>query len=284
MTIYLEYAIIDNIVINSLLLIFVFRTIKQKVPRMRVGMSVVFGTVAAIVMPMLSYVGVLAFAVKMFVGSVMVYIVQSKSFARFIIFYLLFIGYTFAFGGAVYGLLFMFNSTTGGLLYFTYSTSVPIGVLVVAGVVGAKLISMLVKFLNLRQSVSNYLRDVVIYYQNEKFKVTSYLDTGNRLVDPSSQAPVVIISLSLFLKMFPEVSVERIFLNKLSSLGIEDGHYIKFSTVDKGGQMFVFAPQKIEVVESKQRIKAHENVRLGVSMKGFRDAVKYDALLNASFA
>lgn len=285
MTIYLEFAIIDNLVINTLLLWFVFRTIKQTTPRFRVFLSTAFGTASAIVMPLLSYSGVVAFLIKLFIGAAMVFIVQNKSFTRFILFYLLFFGYTFALGGAIYGLLFMFNSTASSLLYFTYNTSIPVGVLVIAAVASAKLLSVLIKFLNLRHSVNNYLRDVVIHYNDEKFKITSYLDTGNRLVDPQSRAPVVIITLSLFLKMFPDVGIERVFLNKLGDQGIRDGHYISFSTVDKSaGKMFVFAPQKIEVTNGKQKARAHENVRLGVSMKGFKDAVKYDALLNASFA
>jgi len=272
-------------VINSLLLWFVFRTIKQRTPKFKVFLSALAGTGAAIVMPLLSFSGIAAFAIKLFIGSFMVFIVQNKSLTRFALFYLLFLGYTFAMGGAIYGILFMFNSTAESLLYFTYSTSIPVGVLILAALGGAKLISMLIKYLNLRHSVNNCLRDLVIYYKDEKFKITSYLDTGNRLVDPQSRAPVIIITLSLFLKMFPEIGVERVFLNRLNSEGIEDGHYISFSTVDKSnGKMFVFAPQRIEVIEGKRSMKTHENVRLGVSMKGFSDAIRYDALLNASLA
>jgi len=142
-------------------------------------------------------------------------------------------------------------------------------------------LSKLIKFLNVRHSINNYLRDVIITYKDNQFKITSYLDTGNRLVDPISRAPVVIITMSLFLKMFPDVSVDRIVMNKLCKEGIDDGHYITFSTVDKNdGKMFVFAPSSLTVVD-RGRKQTHDNVRLGVSLKGFRDAVRYDALLNA---
>ena len=281
----MEYAIIDNLVINALLLWFVFRTVKQAPPRVRIGISAVVGTAFALLAPLLSYTGVLAFVIKLLVGAGMVFIVQNKSLARFVVCYLLFLVYTFTLGGAILGLLYMFSSTAGGLLYFTYNTAVPIGVFVLAGIVSAKLISIAIKFLNLRHSVNNHLRDVVIHYKDDKYKVLSYLDTGNRLVDPKSSAPVVIITLSLFLKMFPDICATHVVMNKLEKHAIDDGHYINFSTVDqKTGKMFVFAPKKIEVVETRQKTKQIDNVRLGVSMRGFKDVVKYDALLNASLA
>jgi len=280
MTIWIEYAIIDNLVINTLLLWFVFRTMKQKAPKWKMFASAIVGTIAALLLPMLVYGGVVAFFIKLFIGAVMVFIVQSKSLVRFALFYLLFFVYTFAFGGAVYGIMFMFSSTLGA-----FSSSVSVGGLVLIGLVVWKLLSLCIKFLNLRHSVNNYLRDIVIHQRDEKFRVTSYLDTGNRLVDPKTRAPVVIISLSLFLKMFPEVSIDRVFLNKLAQAGIEDGRYINFSTVDeKSSKMFTFTPQKFEILDAKNKVRECENVRLGVSMKGFKDAIKYDALLNASFA
>ena len=280
MTIWIEYAIIDNLVINTLLLWFVFRTIKQAPPKLKIAASALFGTAAALVLPMLTYTGVAAFLIKMFIGAVMVFIVQNKNLTRFMLFYLLFFMFTFAFGGAVYGIMFMFSSTVGA-----FSANLSVGGLVLIGLVAWKLLSLCIKFLNLRHSVNNYLRDVVIHYKDEKFCVTSYLDTGNRLVDPETRAPVVIISLSLFLKMFPEVSVDRVFLNKLTQVGINEGRYINFSTVGKtSSKMFTFMPQKFEIVDEKRRVKTCDNVRLGVSMRGFKDAIKYDALLNASLA
>jgi len=278
MTVYLEYAIIDNLVINTVLLWFVCRTTKQKVVKWRIALSAVVGTVFALLLPLVFVSGigaVVILAIKIFCGALMVYIVQPKPFARFALFLLLFVTFTFALGGAVYGAAFATSAFPKAI------TSIPVGVLVGVSLGFMWVLRGLIKFLNVRHSINNYLRDVIITYKDNKFRITSYLDTGNRLVDPKSQAPVVIITMSLFLKMFPDVSVDRIALNKLTAENIDDGHYISFSTVDsRDGKMFVFAPSKLEVVDRKSTV-THENVRLGVSMRGFKDAVKYDALLNA---
>jgi hypothetical protein len=78
--------------------------------------------------------------------------------------------------------------------------------------------------------------------------------------------------------MFPDIEIDKLIMNKLGD-EINDGHYINYSTVaDKCNKMFVFAPKKIEVVGGKTT----DNVRLGVTMRGFGGAVKYDALLNAN--
>ena len=265
-------------VINTLLFYFVFKTIKQKVPWWRVILASVVGTGFAFVMPLLTWTGVAAFFVRLFIGAGLVFIVQSKSFVRWLLCYLLFLAYTFAFGGAVFGLLFMLGNTQEGLTFFTYNSSIAVGLLVGAVALFALLMRLLVRYLNARHSVSQHLHDVIIHHRGEKYKITSFLDTGNRLTDPVSRAPVVVISLGLFLKMFPEISADRIVLNKLTEEGIEDGRYIPFTTVDsKPSKMFTFSPSKLEIVKGK----SHDNVRLGLSMRGFKDAVKYDALLNA---
>lgn len=281
MTIYIENAIIDNMVINSLLLYFVFKTIKQPVPRWRLIISALVGTGFALVMPLLSFTGILAFLIRLFIGAFMVFIVQHKSLARFVLFYLLFLTYTFAFGGAVFGILFMLNSTESGLQFFTYNSAVPVGVLVGGVFMMFLFLKLLVKFLNARHSVSQHLRDIIITHKGQRYRINGYLDTGNRLTDPESGAPVVIISLSLFLKMFPDIPPDRIILNRLSESEVESGRYIPLSTVTGKSKIFTFPPEKLEVIKGK----THSHVRLGVSMKGLgKDAIKYDALLNAQLA
>lgn len=59
MRIYVEYAIFDNLIINSILLWFVFRTLKHRVTWWRVAICAVVGGVFAVVLPLLS-MGLLA--------------------------------------------------------------------------------------------------------------------------------------------------------------------------------------------------------------------------------
>jgi len=182
------------------------------------------------------------------------------------------------FGGMLFGVLSMLNTTPASLVNFTYLTNVPVGVMVLALLVWAKVTLMLVNYINVRRSLSGFLRDIIITYNGKQFRLTSFVDSGNRLCDPETNAPVVIISLNFFLKMFPDVAIDKVLLNKLC--GIEGGKYINYNTVQStGAKMFVFRPEKIEVLGDRQTLET-KDVALGVTLKSFKDAVKYQALLN----
>jgi stage II sporulation protein GA (sporulation sigma-E factor processing peptidase) len=259
--IYIEYAVAENMFVNFALLLFVYKTVKCKPKFWRMFFAAALGTIFAVLLPLLSFTGAASVAVKLSVGAAMVFICQHKNFARWALFYLLFLTYTFALGGAVYAV-----SDRGVSPYLTMGV-----LLIMFGV-----LNYLIKFLNIRASIGGHLRDLIIYYGDNKFRINSFADTGNRLIDPRSNAPVCIISLALFIKMFPEIEVDKLILNKLGD-EITDGHYINYATVaDASQKMFVFAPDKVEIVGGKST----HNVRLGVTMRGFGGAVKYDALLH----
>jgi hypothetical protein len=214
MTIYVEYAIFDNLVINAILLWFTLRTVGRRVAWWKILVFVATGSFFACAVPILSAVLLTGFAI----GS------------------------------------------------FTAAVSVLMAVKVAVTVVFLWILRQLIRFLNVRDAAGNFLRDLIITVKGKRFRVKGYLDTGNRLVDPESNTPVVIISMSLYLKMFP----------------ISVGHYVDFSTVDRTAKMFVFRPSEFQV-RSKRAFTPH-NVSLGVSMTAFRDVNKYDALLHANFA
>lgn len=116
------------------------------------------------------------------------------------------------------------------------------------------------------------LHRTVIEYDGKSFQVKALLDSGNALVDPISQIPVSIISLPMFLQMFPEISADKIMLNKLETC-IDKGHYINFQTVNGKGQLFVFPPDKIKINGT-----AVQSL-LGVSTQNLGHQ-KFDAILN----
>ena len=106
----------------------------------------------------------------------------------------------------------------------------------------------------------------------KQFRVNALLDSGNALVDPVSQTPVSIISLAMFLEMFPSISADQILFNELETC-VTNGHYIDCQTVNGKGQMFVFAPDKMQINGNQVQSL------LGVSTQNFGNQ-KYDAILN----
>lgn len=117
-----------------------------------------------------------------------------------------------------------------------------------------------------------FLHRTKIEHKGKSVQVNALLDSGNTLIDPVSQVPVSIISLAVFLEMFPDISADKIIENKLESC-INNGHYIKCQTVNGKSKMFVFQPDKIQV----NGTTVHS--LLGVSTQNFCNQ-KYDAILN----
>lgn len=116
------------------------------------------------------------------------------------------------------------------------------------------------------------LHQTLIECCGKKFWVNGLLDSGNVLVDPISRVPVSIISLAMFLQMFPKISADEILLNDLEK-HVTGGHYIPCQTVNGKGQMFVFPPDRMRI--NGTSVKS----LLGVSTQNFGNQ-KYDAILN----
>ena len=116
------------------------------------------------------------------------------------------------------------------------------------------------------------LHHTKIEYGGKSFCLKALLDSGNALIDPVSRSPVSIISLSVFLQMFPDISADNIMLHELEHC-IKNGRYINCQTVNGKSQLFIFPPDKMQIngmtVESL----------LGVSTQDFGHQ-KYDAILN----
>ena len=116
------------------------------------------------------------------------------------------------------------------------------------------------------------LHQTLIEYCGKVYHVNALLDSGNTLIDPITNVPVSIISLPVFLQMFPDISADKILLNELSSC-ITGGHYIEYQTINGKSKLFVFLPDRIQVNGTTVQCL------LGVSSQSFTNQ-NFDAILN----
>jgi len=208
MTIYLEYAIIDNLVINCVLLWFVFRSVGHKLVWWKITTFVLIGAIVSVLLPILSMILLASLGIQKYYIAITL-LMATKLF------------------------------TTVLFLYIMLG---------------------LIKFLSKREKVTSFVHDISFTAKDKQFKCKGFLDTGNSLTDPVEKLPIVVISLDLYLKIFP----------------VHNGRYIEFSTVGKSGKMLVFKPQGFKVAGKDF------DVIFGVSMKNFGGSTKYDVLLNAN--
>ncbi len=124
-----------------------------------------------------------------------------------------------------------------------------------------------------RHRRKKYLNATVIHYAGHIFKLRGFLDSGNALSDPETHAPVCVISLPVFLQMFPQITADQILMKELPRL-VPNGHYLTCRTVHGKDDIFVFPPDKLQINGTTVK-----NCLLGVAVKDLGNE-QYEALLN----
>ena len=272
MVVYIEYVIIDNVVIDSLLLSLVKKCFHRKRNKARIFFSSLFGAATACVFPLLSLPLAPAIALKLLCGFVMSLLSgRCESVRQYISDYLLLLLLTFSFGGAVYavchafGVSFDFLSGAyggevclGGLLAFVYSLSRAVGKVALS--------------LYRKKTVFPFLRDCEVVIGDMSFSVKGFIDSGNTLFDRKSGLPVILAS--------PELSAK---LRTNGALAGKRANEMYFSTVSGKDHVPVYVLEKLKIYRGEEANIIY-NVAIGLSKKPFCNGGEYDLLLNPAAA
>ena len=279
MIVYIEYAILDNLIIDAIILYLVAITLHTKFAKLNVILALLEGVSFAIVMPFVNVNTVMLTIIKLIYSLLMVYSLNKyKKLQQFIFTYILFVTYTFVLGGACYALLNIlnipYNST--GILLNGYAMPISIVVLCISmySVGMAKFIRLYAR----RKHVYNATYDVVFTVGNNKYYMRGFLDSGNALYDKSN--PIVVISFACFCTMFKDFPFDKLLFDKVQPQDIRDAHYIKFNTASNSDRMLLFTIDSIHINHDDIHI-TKDNVTLGVSKRNFQnfDCLLHQALL-----
>lgn len=136
---------------------------------------------------------------------------------------------------------------------------------------------------------NNLLSNLVIYLQGRKVSVQALLDTGNQLVDPLTQQPVIIVEIFALQHLLPErilqaVTDEEINMTVLSSRLDKEWtsrlRLIPFNSVGRiHGLMLGIRPDYIEVHGKAGKIR-RDDIIIGIINRNLTKEGKYQALLN----
>lgn len=272
MVIYIEYVLIDNIVMNYLIINFIEATLKNKIRKINKFISCLLGGLMTLLLPYFYTKSLLLFVYKIIVSFSMVIILKKyKSLKNFFTYYILFIAYTFLIGGIIFGIINMLqiDYTISGVMF--YSFEFPIGIFVVLGLIGVvlgkKVITTLKKYLR----ESNLLYPIKLFANNLCVEGVGFYDSGNTLnVDGEF---VSIISLDMFMRIYTDIPLEKILLRKIDNLrGIR---YIDIKGLNSNGSFLSFLIDKMCVGSNE-----FKNVRVAVAIKNFN---KFDCILNSNY-
>ncbi len=257
MTVYIEYVIINNLIIDYLLLkaTFIFTGISLK--ERRLFLCAFLGAIISLVFPLVKTNFIILACLKIMSGLLLLLLASSyKNLNAFVRCSVVFFLLTFLSGGAIIG---VYNIL--GLPLGTESVVASAFILVY-------LLLMLFRkaFIYLCRRINSlkFSYDVKLFYKDKSILAKGFLDTGNNLYDKGS---AVILCSSEFIKEFLKDSIVTVKFNKL-----------KISTVAGEKTNLAFKLDKLILyIDEKEHI--FNDITACIANLGDNDIILHPALL-----
>jgi sigma-E processing peptidase SpoIIGA len=235
----------------------------------------------SLLMPMLTFFGVVLFLFKLFVGVLLVSLLKKfKSVQEFFVTVLTFMSATFLFGGLIYFVLDALNATTTNSGLLLYEFHVPVGMIILLIYLYAYFMFGLVRNFYKRKTINNYLYEVLVCSNEKKIQTKAFLDTGNRLIDYETRKPVVMINYKIFHALYENISPTDLLLGKIENMPLKNAKRIEAMGVNgKSGSILLFETDVLQIF-LEDKVNIIKNAMLGLSFAKFRDVLDYSMLLN----
>ena len=252
MQVYIEYAIIDNLIINYLLLKTATFSSKVKTKRVYLILSSILGTVVAIVIPLFNLNKVILFIVKIILAVTMVYISGVfLSLKKYLLTLALFMCYTFLCGGLIIGVFYFAGVDYKVYFSINYNSVLPIGISILLTFFVCRGLLVVCMNLTKERAVKSFVRECGLVINNQKILVKGFIDSGNSLYDKRSGLPIIVASKPLFEKIYNE-NLKRYALS------------LEFDTVSGTSTMQLYVIDKL-MIYNGINVNIINNVLLGVS-------------------
>ena len=126
-----------------------------------------------------------------------------------------------------------------------------------------------------------FMQKAELNISGKKICLDAYIDSGNRLYDKKTGAPIIIVSAFALEKVFGKDEMASLVFGE-KTMTFRDVHYVSYSTVEGvAKKMVVFMADSL-TLESSLCTKEYQNVCVGVTFKKFNDAINFDMLLHPS--
>ncbi len=238
MVVYIEYVLLDNLVIDYFLLKAAFSISKTPYKKIRIFLSAVLGAVFALLYPLMQIHTVILTVIKILFGFLLVLISGTfKNAKEYYINSVLFILLTFLTGGAIIGAY--------SVLGIDYSSEISIAVMVIPAFAVIKSVTAVIKYIYRRKTVLSEIYDCEISVGGSAVSLRGFFDTGNELFDGDS--PVIIVDKRISKRLLSDIS---------SMMKIK---YITLKTVSGEDKMLSVKSDKISI-NIGDRINVYSNI------------------------
>ena len=262
MTVYIEYVLIDNFVIDFLLLKTSFLIAGKKLSKLRLVICSLLGAVFALLYPLIVSSELVITVVKILFGLFLAF--SSGKFANlkeYITFTSIFLGLTFFVGGAIIG--------TFSLLGLNCFAEYSIGLMILPVYMVIKAITRIIRIIYRKKDVYGFTAKFKIFFGERSIMLNGFFDTGNSLYDDLS--PVIVVS-------------KRAIMPVITPNLLKNSKKITIETATGKESKFLLKPDRI-LIYYGQDMNIFYNVSVCVIDKIFNgyDAVLHPALMEKHY-
>lgn len=255
MKIYLDLVFFINFIFDLLILLTVKIILKRNIKFYRIIIGSLVGGLSIFLL-FLNLNTFTLFILKLIISVFMIittFGIKDKEYfiKNFLYLYLV----SIILGGFLYFINIQFSYDNIGLIFINNKFSINLVVLIIISPI---ILYLYIKQLKELKITNNYTYTVSFIYNRKKYTYSAYLDTGNKLTDPYTNKPVIILY--------------------DQNINIKNPIYIPYNTIDNTGLLKAFKINKI-IIDNKE-IK--RKVIIALSNKKFK-MNGIDMLLNKEY-
>ena len=285
MTIYIDVVFLENLVMNSIILIASGIILKKELKPIRILLASSFGAVYTII----GYVSVLEIysnlVLKIILSILIIYVAFNPQTVKqlwkeILIFYLT----SFVFGGVAFALLYFVRPQDilmkNGLFIGTY----PLKIAFLGAIVGFIILQTALKSIKTRFHKKDMFCEIEIEIEGNTQKAIAMIDTGNLLKEPITGMPVIVVEQEKMEKLIPEMihHAEEIIQGNTQMLKdseITRLRVIPFQSLGKeNGLLLGIKPDRI-FIRLEEEEKQEKEVMIGLYPKKLTKNGAYQALI-----
>lgn len=290
MTIYIDVVFLENLVMNSIILVASGIILKKKMKWIRIILASSLGAIYTII----GYISVLEIysnlILKVILSILIIYIAFNPQTVKqlwkdLLIFYLT----SFVFGGVAFALIYVVKPQDilmkNGLFLGTY----PLKTVLLAAIVAFIIIVAAFAIVKTKFSKKDMFCDVEVELNNKMIKTRAMIDTGNLLKEPITNTPVIVLEHTLLYECVPKEildNLESILGGELVKIPEEvRNEYISklklipFASLGKQNGMLVgIKADSLKIIQDDQE-KENKNVIVGIYNKSLTKRGEYRALI-----
>ena len=272
MTLYIEYVILDNMVVDYYILRLIGVASKQKFKWKNIFFACLIGTISAMCLPFVLRYKFLVVVYKIVTALLMVLVIQRyTSFRKYFLNLGLLFFFTFVFAGvmiAVLNLLQIEYTISGVLLY---NLEFPISVFLILFTVGFWLLKKVLSSLSRQLKFNNYTYNIKLIDNEKEVDGVGFFDSGN-MICKDGQA-VNIISSEMFFKLYSDYSVNKFLFKNIDHAKLKDASFIKIKSLSKSSEYLTFRVDKF-IIDDQE----FDNALFAVSSSKFEN---FDCIINS---